>query len=148
MKRSYLKTVYAVLLIFLFCYTALVKLLNLQEFRKELANQVLPEWSKPSLAWLIPGSEILVAGLLAFSVSRKIGFYGSTILMALFTGYMGLTYFGFFDRVPCSCGGVLRNMGFGVHLLFNLFFLILSIAGIYMYHSNNNKAVTKSTSQS
>jgi len=122
-------------LIVLFCYTALAKLMHLAEFEKQLRNQVLPDWSKGVLTGLIPGSELLLCIALAIPATRLVGFYGSALLMALFTGYTGLVVIGYFDRTPCSCGGVLRSMSFEVHLAFNLFFLALSLLGIYMFHS-------------
>lgn len=133
------------LLILLFCYTAIAKLMDIEEFRRQLNNQVLPRWSKAPLVWLIPGSELLLSVLLALPLTRKMGLWGSALLMSLFTGYMGLVYTGYFDKVPCNCGGVLQNMGFGVHLLFNSFFLVLSIVGIYMYYRKPKLAVTQST---
>ncbi len=145
MKVRTLTNIITALLILLFCYTAIAKLMDIEEFRRQLNNQVLPRWSKAPLVWLIPGSELLLSVLLALPLTRKMGLWGSALLMSLFTGYMGLVYTGYFDKVPCNCGGVLQNMGFGVHLLFNSFFLVLSIGGIYMFHSKPKLAVTQST---
>lgn len=143
MKRPEILSLIAFALILLFCYTAITKLMNIEEFRRQLANQELPAWSNSSLLWLIPASELLLSLLLSLPATRRIGFFGSAVLMTLFTGYMGLIVFGYFDRVPCSCGGVLRSMSFGTHLVFNLFFLVLSITGIFMFHSKNKHAVTQ-----
>lgn len=124
--------VIAATLIILFFYTASSKLLDIDEFRRQLINQRFPDWCVGPLLWLIPLMEILVSILLVVGVTRKAGFYGSFILMLLFTGYMGLVILNVFDRVPCSCGGVISSMGFKAHFLFNLFFLDLSIVGIYI----------------
>lgn len=120
------------MLIILFFYTSAVKLLDMDEFHRQLANQTLPGWTVAPLLWLIPISELLVSVLLVFSSTRTIGLYGSTILMLIFTGYVGLVLMNVFGRVPCSCSNLIRNMGFKTHFLFNLFFLTLSIIGIYM----------------
>lgn len=144
MKRSDLTALFASALIILFCYTAIAKLMDVAEFERQLENQVLPQWSKKSLLWLIPVSELFLCVLLAIPATRFIGFYGSSLLMALFTGYIGLVVAGYFERTPCSCGGVLRSMSFRAHLLFNFFFLTLSILGIYIFHSKNKPAVTPS----
>lgn len=130
LKRVMLMTT-AVLTI-LFFYTAVTKLLDMEEFRRQLANQTLPRWSVGPLFWLIPISELLVSILLVNSATRKIGFYGSAILMLVFTGYIGLVLLNVFGRVPCSCSNLIRNMGFTAHFFFNLFFLTLSVVGIYM----------------
>jgi putative oxidoreductase len=110
------------MLIILFFYTAISKLLDLEEFRKQLVNQTLPQWSFGPLLWLIPITELLLSFLLITPATRAAGFYGSALLMLLFTGYIGLVLLNVFDRVPCSCGGVIRHMGFKAHFFFNLFF--------------------------
>lgn len=144
-KRSDVTALFASALIILFCYTAIAKLMDIDEFKRQLAGQELPSWAKAPLVWLIPAAELLISVLLLIPVTRLLGFYGSALLMALFTGYIGLVVAGFFKYTPCSCGGVLRSMGFEVHLVFNLFFLTLSVLGIYMFHAKNKPAVTKST---
>jgi len=120
------------MLIILFFYTAVSKLMDLKEFHRQLANQTLPDWSVAPLLWLIPFSELLVSILLVFSSTRRIGFYGSALLMLSFTGYVGLVLLNVFGRVPCSCSNLIRNMGFTAHFFLNLFFLTLSVLGIYM----------------
>ncbi len=142
MKTRILQSTIAGLLILLFCYTAIAKLMDVEEFRRQLNNQNVPEWSKPSLVWLIPGSEIVLSLLLLIPATRILGLYGAAALMTLFTGYMALVVFGYFERVPCSCGGVLKSMSFPAHLVFNLFFLILSIGGIYMFHFKSKPTMT------
>jgi putative oxidoreductase len=142
MKTSRLYSILAAALILLFCYTAIAKLMDADEFRRQLNNQEVPGWSKATLVWLIPGSELMVSFLLLIPTTRIIGLYGSAALMTLFTAYMALVVFGYFDRVPCSCGGVLRSMSFPVHLVFNLFFLSLSIAAIYIFHSKPKTVMT------
>jgi putative oxidoreductase len=137
MKTNRLQHIITALLILLFCYTAISKLMDIEEFQRQLNNQEVPQWSKAALVWLIPCSELIVSFLLLIPTTRIVGFYGSAALMTLFTGYMALVVFGYFDRVPCSCGGVLRSMSFTAHLVFNLFFLALSIGGIYMFHSKS-----------
>ena len=34
--------------------------------------------------------------------------------------------------IPCSCGGVLEEMSWGTHIIFNCFFVALSAWGIYL----------------
>lgn len=138
MKRNEIVSLIAVALIILFSYTAFAKLIDMGEFERQLTKQELPYWSKAPLVWLIPAAELLLCVLLIIPATRLPGFYGSALLMALFTGYIGLVVVGYFDRTPCSCGGVLRSMGFKTHLVFNLFFLTLSILGIYRFHSKKS----------
>lgn len=144
LKRSDLTALFASALIILFCYTAIAKLMDIAEFERQLAGQELPSWSKAPLVWLIPVAEVLISVLLIIPATRLYGFYGSALLMALFTGYVGLVVMGFFRYTPCSCGGVLRSMDFESHFVFNLFFLTLSLLGIYMFHHKKSSAVTSS----
>jgi putative oxidoreductase len=132
MKAKTPPTILAAMLIVLFLYTALSKLLDLGQFQTQLANQNIPKWSAGPLAWGIVMSEMMSVLLLATEKYRRWGLYGSALLMLIFSTYMGLVLLDFFDRVPCSCGGVLSSMHFGAHLLFNLFFLAIAILAILL----------------
>ncbi len=134
MKNSMATRLITAALILLFVYTAAVKWADLKVFERELANQAIPVWSVPWLLWLIPLSETLVVILLFVPSSRVWGLYGSALLMSFFTGYMGLVLLNVFERVPCSCGGVLKSMDFPVHFFFNLFFLSLTLLAIRQTH--------------
>lgn len=119
------------LLILLFIYTAVSKLIDFDQFRNQMFNQTLPHWLISVLIWTLPEIEIGTAILLVFEQTKIVGFYLSAILMVLFTGYVSLALLHYFDRVPCSCGGVITALGWKMHFLFNLFFLLLSFLGIY-----------------
>ncbi|HZE83079.1 MAG TPA: MauE/DoxX family redox-associated membrane protein, partial [Puia sp.] len=79
---------------------------------------------------------------LIFERSRTIGFYASLILMSLFTIYTGSILLHFFNYVPCSCGGVIRKLTWGQHLVFNLFFVGLSVTGIILQHRKRYQTIT------
>lgn len=120
------------LLILLWVYTATSKLVDLTEFKRQLANQTFGKSVAAILLWFVPISELFAALLLLFSKTRFAGFILSSFLMLLFTGYIALVLSGFYDRVPCSCGGVLKQLGWQAHFWFNLFFLSISALGIYL----------------
>ena len=126
-------------LVILFSYTALSKLVDFENFHRQLSNQVFSNWMADILWIFLPLTEIAVCVLLVIKRSRLIGLYISLILMTAFTGYMGLVVLNIFDRVPCSCGGVLKSMGFTTHFFFNLFFLILSAIAIRLSDQQNIK---------
>ncbi|RZK26470.1 MAG: hypothetical protein EOO43_02730 [Flavobacterium sp.] len=126
------------LLILLWVYTAISKLANFAEFERQLNNQTFGKAFTTYLLWLIPVTEIAAALLLFFNRTRLYGLVLSALLMALFTGYISLVLLGYYDRVPCSCGGVLKQLGWSAHLWFNLFFLLLSVLGIYWMLINKN----------
>ena len=131
MKYSIISQIIVFLLILLFVYTATSKLLDFGQFKVQMYNQTLPHVGVIILIWTLPPFEILTALLLLFQKTRLEGLYLSIFLMVLFTGYIILILLGYFGRVPCSCGGVIKTLGWKNHLLFNLFFLMLSFLGIF-----------------
>ena len=130
MKSKNIIAVSSALLILLLLYVALSKLLTFHQFTGAMYNQPLPHWLAGMLLWLLPLSEIGTALLLYLPATRLPGFYAATLLIFLFTGYVALILANSFGRIPCSCGGILKSMGWETHLFFNLFFLILSITGL------------------
>lgn len=143
MIRQTALTIITALLIILFSYTSVSKLITLQVFNSQLAMQPFPAWSIWPLTLLIPVSELAATALLLIKSTRLCGLYASATLMAGFTAYMGLVVAGFFSKTPCSCGGVLQQMGFEAHLLFNLFFLTISLIGIYIIHQMKGGLLSK-----
>ncbi len=131
MKNKTAIDIISFLLVSLFIYTAASKLLDFAQFKGEMYNQTLPHQAATIIIWTLPGIEIATALLLLLKKTHLVGFYLSSILMVLFTGYIALVLLRFFSRVPCSCGGVIKSLGWRNHLLFNLFFLMLSILGIF-----------------
>ncbi|WP_158829032.1 MauE/DoxX family redox-associated membrane protein [Mucilaginibacter lacusdianchii] len=119
------------LLTFLWVYAASSKLLAFRTFEIQMYRQAMPQELAFLVIWTLPAIEILAAILLLIPKTRLAGFYLSFVLLCLFTGYIALAVFHFFENVPCSCGGVLRMLGWKEHLIFNTFFLLLSFTGIY-----------------
>jgi len=128
-RRNFIEIV-AALLVLLFVYTALSKLLDLQEYRHQMDSQVFPKNLKHLLFWLIPILELITAMLLVIARTRLAGFFAAAVLLIIFTAYIGLVLLHYFKSIPCSCGGVLKILNWHSHLFFNLFFLLLSILGI------------------
>ena len=121
------------LLVALFLYTGLAKFLNFQQFIADLQNQPFYKQFTPYLAWGLPSLEILIAVFLLFYRTRLPGLLASLLLLLLFTLYTAVVLLHGFNRVPCSCGGVIRQLSWGQHLVFNLFFLIISIIAINLF---------------
>lgn len=119
-----------VLLIILFIYTASSKLLDIAAFRKQMLNQPLPETLKQNLVWLVPVSEITTSVFLIIKPLRLYGFVLAFLLMLAFTLYVSLILAKAFAYIPCSCGGILNTLSWEVHLIFNIVFTILALAGI------------------
>jgi uncharacterized membrane protein YphA (DoxX/SURF4 family) len=119
----------ACLLIILFVYAGLSKLIDFSTFRFQLGRSPFITQIAGFVAWSIPAAEIILALCLVFRRTRLLGLYGSFFLMLLFTGYIyAMLHFSYY--VPCSCGGVLSKMSWNQHLVFNIFFTVLALVGI------------------
>ncbi len=118
------------ILIFLWIYAALSKLLNYEQSRMQMMNQVFTAAISRILLWAVPFAELLIVGFLLFSGSRKIGLLLSVILLFLFSGYVLLVMLNVFGRIPCSCGGIISKLSWGQHLVFNMVFLGIALLGL------------------
>jgi putative oxidoreductase len=119
------------LFILLFVYTALSKFLEFANFKNVLGNSPLLSSYNIQVAWTLPIVELTVSLLLFAPRTRLLGLYSSLLLMTLFTVYIGYML-AFTPNLPCSCGGVLKDMTWSQHLIFNLFFTLLATTAIWM----------------
>lgn len=128
------------LLILLWIYTGLDKLFRWEASRKAFRNQTFPSELAEVLAYAVPITELLIAGLLLFSVSRWWGYLSSILLLTVFSTYVGLIWVGAFPRVPCNCAGILNSLGWAEHFLLNLLFIGLGTYGLYQQPIKKPKA--------
>lgn len=132
MKRKVVIEVLSSLLVLLFVYTSVSKWLDFSTFTGQMDNQPFPNWMTPIIVWTLPAAEIIISLLLMFNSTQLWGFRASFVLMGLFTLYTILILLNVFDRVPCSCGGVIENLNWTQHLVFNLFFVAVALTGIIL----------------
>ncbi len=119
------------LIIILFVYTASTKLLDHYNFRSGLSESPFIAPFANILAWVIPVGENLIAVMLVIPAIRLAGLFASGILMSLFTVYIAAMLLSGSD-IPCSCGGIVEEMSWGAHIVFNSAFVALSAFGIYL----------------
>ena len=124
------------LLVVLFLHTAISKFLDFGGFIHDLNNQPFSNTFTPFLKWMIPLTEIAIVVTLLFERTRAIGLYASLVLMTLFTIYTALVLLHVFAYVPCSCGGVVSYLSWPQHLIFNLFFVVITTIAIKLNKSN------------
>jgi len=117
-------------LVSFYTYAVFSQLYNYPEFKQHIHNQLFSSSIANTLVWIIPVSEVLIILLLSIERVRFIGLCLSTILLFLGSGYIVLVLINYFNRIPCSCVGILSHQSWEVNLLFNLFFFIFSILGI------------------
>lgn len=122
------------LFIILWLYTGINKLLDHDETRVQMGRSPFIEQIAGFTALAVPIGELILAALLIFRKTRILGLYGSLLMMTLFTGYIYLMLHYSYD-LPCSCGGVLRELSWEDHLYFNAGFTLLAIFGILLYSS-------------
>lgn len=130
--RNLLTNILSSLIILMFTYVVASKLMDIKDFRGSLNNQPFDNKFTPFLMVALPVSELLVVALLLFKKTTFYGFLLSTILMSIFTVYIGLVLGRYYDRIPCSCGGITSQMSWIQHLYFNTFFIIVSAIGVIL----------------
>ena len=124
-------------LVLLFGYTALSKALSPAPFAAVL-QQVMPKTGAAVTAFLIPTLEAVTVLLLLFPTTRLKGLYLSAALLGLFTGYLVIMLLTM-PHLPCSCGGIVSQMSWKQHVVFNLGFLFLTVAAIRREKRSNER---------
>lgn len=139
MRNSTLNTriieIISALFIFLFVYTGISKLSEHSNFRSVISHSPLIRSQANFYSWFLPIAELVVALLLLIPVTRKWGLWISLVLMCLFTGYIAYMILSS-SQLPCSCGGVLKQMSWSQHLAFNGLFTIMAGLGLWFYQTN------------
>jgi hypothetical protein len=120
------------LFVFLFAYASISKLLDFQNFNIQLNKSPLVAPFSKLLVLGLPALEILISVILLYGRARLYGLYASFTLMVLFTAYI-FTILHFSRTIPCSCGGILALMGWKTHFYFNVLFVLLASAAIFLY---------------
>lgn len=136
MSRKWLVETIVLLLFILFVYAAASKLIDYKHFSFQIDSQPFDNRLTPWIVFGIPALEFILAGMLIYKRTLLAGLWGSLILMLLFTGYIGLIQLNYFGKIPCSCGGVISQLNWTQHLFFNLFFVLISIAGIILHRKH------------
>lgn len=113
----------------LFTYAALSKLLEFQNFQAQLGQSPLLSAYTGFISYFILIVELLVAILLVIPKTRYIALFASFAIMFMFTVYI-IVILNYSSFIPCSCGGILEQLGWKEHLLFNIGFTILSTIAI------------------
>lgn len=143
MNKQFFVDLVTFLLVFLFVYAAVSKLIDFQQFQIQLLKSPLLHVIAVPVSVLTPIAEILIAVMLCFGSMKLIGLYASFSIMLIFTFYIvAITRFS--SYVPCSCGGILQKMSWNQHLVFNIVFTILALSAALLY-PNKSKHVMGAT---
>lgn len=137
-QKLLITNIISALLLILFLYTAVTKLMDNESFRYTLSRSPLLAPVAGIIAWLLPVVELAIVVLLFIPTFQRWGLVASLILITFFTSYLAYMI-AFTPNLPCSCGGVLAALSWKQHIFFNLVFILLSLTGIYLYNRNKNR---------
>lgn len=119
------------LLIFLFTYTGISKLIDHDNFYTSIMLSPVIHDKASIIVWLVPVTELLTVTLLLPAKYNRAGLMCSLLMMIVFTIYIVYMVI-FINDLPCSCGGVIKELSWSNHILFNsVFILLISISLLF-----------------
>jgi uncharacterized membrane protein YphA (DoxX/SURF4 family) len=113
----------------LFFYTGISKLMEYSVFKEQLGESPVLAPLASLIAATLPWLEFLVVIMLIIPRWRLKGLYITLTMMTGFTIYV-IALLAFRDKLPCSCGGIISNLSWTQHVIFNTTFILLAIWGI------------------
>ncbi|PRZ22846.1 MauE/DoxX family redox-associated membrane protein [Flavobacterium granuli] len=116
---------------FLFTYAAISKILDYHDFSIKLGQSPLLSAFAGYVATGVPVLELIIVLMLIFPRWRITGLYAAFCLMIAFTVYIFIIL-NYSSYVPCSCGGILQDLGWTEHLVFNLVFIFLALIALIL----------------
>jgi putative oxidoreductase len=136
MNKNTAAEMFCGLIVLLFVYTGISKLLDHSLFQHQLAAFPLIGRMSSILWWLIPIAELIIATLVIYPKTRLRGLWYSIVLLFCFSCYLVIAIIKKGRDLPCSCGGVLRYMSWKQHVAFNVLFIALAIISIVITKRN------------
>lgn len=135
--RKNIPYITSMLFVVLFVYAASSKLFDHQQFQIQLGQSTILTAYADTVAWIVPALELVLSFFLLFERYRLFALYACLGLMSMFTVYI-ILILNFSDFIPCSCGGVLENLDWSEHVVFNIFFMVLAFFSILELEKNRN----------
>lgn len=121
------------ILILLFAYAGLSKLVDHAMFYVQLVRMPFLSSFAGFIAWALPLLEFAIVAALLFPATMRYGLYAAFVLLSMFVLFL-LVMVMFTTSLPCSCGGIIAKLTWQQHIVFNVFFVALSIAGIWLHN--------------
>lgn len=128
--------------ILLFMYAGVNKLLDFENFQVQIAQSPLLSSYAGIVSYLVIIIELIIVAILLFPKTKLIGLYASLGIMSAFTMYIYLIL-EYSEFVPCSCGGILENMSWRTHLIFNAICVIILMIAIFLSQVSRNQKAKK-----
>lgn len=140
----YIPKVVSYFFILLFCYAAISKALDFENFQVQIGQSPLLSAYAGFVSFAVIALEVIIVLLLIFPRSNLLGLYTSTALMSAFTIYIFLIL-NYSEFVPCSCGGILEKMGWTEHLVFNIFCVLFGCVSVWILGKGINHSKRKTS---
>lgn len=138
MKRTTIVEIISVLYIILFIYTGISKIMEYDVFTEQIAQVSFLKPFSEVIAVAVPATEFLISFLLIIPAWRFKGLCLALLLMSLFTTYIfGILLMN--DQLPCSCGGIISELSWTQHLVFNSTFIMLATIGLLCLRGEKRK---------
>ena len=131
MKRQNVIEVIALLFFILFIYTATSKIIDYRRFVFQMRLAPLPilKQMAPIIGWALPLVELVIAIGLLIKKYREKALYMSVVLMVIFELYIGSMLL-FNRQLPCTCGGIISQMSWHAHVIFNALLITLGVIAL------------------
>lgn len=142
MKRSTIIETIIFLYAILFLYTGISKIIEYSIFKEQLSESPIVGRISILISFLVPGTEFLIVLLLVIPRWRLKGLYAALALMLAFTVYILLLML-ISDKLPCSCGGIISNLSWRQHIVFNSAFILLALWGAVLQRKEIKKVEKK-----
>ncbi len=131
MKQNIILDTCCAILAALFAYAGVSKLFDYQTFNIQLSQSPFISNFSHLYSWLLPCIEIITSLGLLFHHSKYYALLVSLFLLSLFTCYIiAMLHFSYY--IPCSCGGVLGFLTWRQHVVFNLFFIGITLTALFL----------------
>lgn len=140
--RNIIISAFSYMYVVMFIYAATSKFLDFGQFKIQLGQSPIITAYADWVAWGIPLTELVIAGLFLFPRLMLTAFYSSFSLMTMFTTYI-ILILNFSDYIPCSCGGILEKLGWTEHIVFNLVFIVIAAIGVFYLERNRSTLKTE-----
>lgn len=142
-QTNKITTCISYLYIVLFTYAAVSKFLDFENFQAQLGQSPLVSAYTGFISYSLLVVEFIIALLLAIPKTRFLGLMTSFAIMVMFTVYI-IVILNYSSYVPCSCGGILEQMGWKAHLTFNIGITILAGAAALIVSVDKKKTLLQS----
>jgi hypothetical protein len=131
-KQSTLKRTTIEIIVFLYVilllHTGTSKMMEYNIFKDQLTESLGISSLAKVIAVTLPWFEFLIAIMMLLPKWRYKGLISGVLLMSAFTLYI-LFLITFSPELPCSCGGLMSQLSWNEHVIFNSTFIIMGIAG-------------------